>query len=72
MIGLMALKAYQPSDRKWVLILSHAVLMQAVLGIATLLMHVPIGLAALHQGWGVLTLVLALTSLYRSSLVDSK
>ncbi|MBN9565824.1 MAG: COX15/CtaA family protein [Alphaproteobacteria bacterium] len=71
-IGILAFRAYQPQDRRWVLSLAHAVLIQAVLGIATLLLNVPIWLAALHQGWGVLTLVLALTSLYRSSLVDSK
>ena len=72
MISLLAFKAYEPQDRKWVIGLSHALFMQVILGIATLLMHVPIWLAAIHQGWGVLTFVLALTSLYRSSLVDSK
>ena len=43
-------------DRKKLVLLLGALLVQVVLGISTLLLHVPVALAAAHQGGAVLLL----------------
>ena len=66
LFGIFNLKRFTVSATRWgIYILMAAVCLQATLGIATLLLHVPVTLAAAHQAGAVLLLSSALFVAHR-------
>ena len=61
---ILGLALICPAARAWIVALGALVLLQYALGVATLLLVVPIALAAAHQANAVLMLTVALIALH--------
>jgi heme a synthase len=70
LVFFSAIHAYT-SFRTSAMLLAYAIFAQALMGILTLLMHVPTGLALAHQALALIALTAAVWNLHRQALVQA-